>query len=493
MQILIVGPYSRWTPHVETDMELAENHLLAGDEVTLMSCEADMAICDQNPTQSMRTCVRCVGRRNAGLRALSGHVGTVRFRTLLTDEDEAELATVRTDFGSMQELRAYHFGAFDAGFAAQSSLIWIHRDSDLELSEVADQVADFLRASCAMHLAVKRYLATRRPDRVYVFNGRMAPMRAALRACQQAGVECVIHERGCDPQKYALHVNAMPHEIAYTERRIRAAWAAATPSHAEKVQIATDWYERRADGAATGWLSFTQAQQKSRLPDDWDATRRNVAIFTTSEFEFAAISDEWSNPIFPDNTRGLCELMEAVAGRDGVHVYLRMHPNLAGLDNSSTRALRAFRRPGATILEPESKVCSYTLMLAAEKTVVTGSTVGVEAAFRGRPAILAGRCYYRGLGSTYVPESFADLVELVLARDLPPLGIEGALMYGYYLATFGIAFQHFESNGHFDGKFKGQRLKASRFDRVVLGGVLRARALLGGRPWRMRRRPVTAG
>ena len=72
MKILIVGPYSLWTPHVETDMELAEDHLLAGDEVSLISCEADMELCDLDGAHKVRSCVRCVGRRNAGVRALSG-------------------------------------------------------------------------------------------------------------------------------------------------------------------------------------------------------------------------------------------------------------------------------------------------------------------------------------------------------------------------------------------------------------------------------------
>lgn len=477
MKILIVGPYSLWTPHLETDMELAEEHLVAGDAVTILTCEADLELCDLDGAHRIRSCVRCVGRRNAGLRALSGRVPAVRFASLLTAEDHARLAGVPAAFTSKDDLRAYRFGAFDAGFAALSSVIWLHRDSDLDLATVGDEVARLLRSACAMHLAVGRYLDRNPTDRVYVFNGRMAPMRAALRASQERGVECVIHERGCDPHHYSLHVNALPHQIAYTEGLIRAAWAAPSPPREEKVRVATEWYDRRAKGAATSWISFTEAQHRNQLPADWDPSRRNVTLFTTSEYEFASISDEWNNPIFADNTRGIVELIETVAGRDGVHVYLRMHPNLSGLDNLSVRTLRALRRPGLTVLEPESKVCSYTLMAASEKVVVTGSSVGIEAAFRGKPAILAGRCYYRGLGSTHVPETFAELVSMTLARDLPEMPIEGALMYGYYMATFGRRFRYFEPKGLFDGTFKGARLKASRGERALLPGILRARAL----------------
>ncbi|MEZ6015083.1 MAG: hypothetical protein R3F49_08220 [Planctomycetota bacterium] len=482
MQVLIVGLYSRWTPHLETDLELAENHLRAGDTVTQLSCERDLEACDIDPTHSVRACVRCIGRRNAGLRALSGPLSVRRFPSLLTADDRLALAQVKTRFESMAALRAYRFGSFDVGFAVQSSIIWARRDSDLELAAVADDVARFMRSACAMYLAVKRYLSEQPTDRVYVFNGRMAPMRAALRACQELGVECVIHERGCDPEHYSLHVNALPHDIANTERMIRAAWDAPAPDRNEKVRIATAWYDQRSNGGATSWISFTESQERSSLPQDWDPTRRNLTVFTTSEFEFAAISDEWSNPVFADNTAGLCDFVRAVAGREGVHVYLRMHPNLKGLDNASTRALRALSVAGATVLAPESKVCSYALMGASEKVVVTGSSVGIEAAFRGVPALLAGKCYYRDLGAVHLPATFDELVEMALARDLPVLDREGALMYGYYMATFGHRFRHFAPRGLFDGEFKGERIKASRAAKALWPAVLRARALVAPRP-----------
>ena len=48
MRVVVFGPYGLWNPHFETDMELAERHLLAGDEVVWFGCDADLETCEPN-------------------------------------------------------------------------------------------------------------------------------------------------------------------------------------------------------------------------------------------------------------------------------------------------------------------------------------------------------------------------------------------------------------------------------------------------------------
>jgi hypothetical protein len=72
-----------------------------------------------------------------------------------------------------------------------------------------------------------------------------------------------------------------------------------------------------------------------------------------------------------------------------------------------------------------------------------------------------------------------ELLALIREPNLAPKDIEGALMYGYYMATFGHRFRRFVPDGVFGGAFKGQVIKGNRFERVVLRGVLGARALSG--------------
>ncbi len=486
MRVFLFAPYALYSPHFETDLEIAENHLLNGDQVTLLTCDRDLEICDPNLKRTGPRCLKCIERSKAGLRRLTGEVEIRRIPELLTAADERRVAELPTHFEDAQALKSLVVDGFDAGFAALSSLIWLHRDADLDVRVHVDDVGRFLRSSCRAYYAVRNYLRDHATDRAYVFNGRMAPMRAAFRACQQEGVECFVHERGCDLQHYALIRNAMPHEIANTEKLIHEAWNSEDPPRDEKVRIAEEWFRQRSAGVVANWYSFTDQQVRGRLPADWRNDRRNIALFSTSEYEFASISDEWNNPIFDGPTDGMLRIVEACAPHaKELHLYLRLHPGLADRDNASVRRLSELRAPQVTVLPPESEVCSYALLDACEKVVVTGSTLGIEAAFRGKPSILAGRCFFRNLGSTYLPRDFEELMQLILDPELPPKEIAGALKYAYYLATFGTEFRHFRPSGILSGTFKGRPIRPAPLGRLHIGGARVVRFLsqaLGQRP-----------
>ena len=472
MRVFLFAPYALYSPHFETDLEIAENHLEHGDRVTLLTCNRDLEICDPNVERTGPRCLKCMERSKAGIRRLSGTVEIRGIPELLTAEDHRRVAEIPTRFEDARSLRALTVDGFDVGFAALSSLIWRRQDPDLDLQAHSADVARFLRSSLRAYYAVRNYLRDNPTDRAYVFNGRMAPMRAAFRACQREGVDCFVHERGCDLQHYALFRNAMPHEIANTERLIREAWVSEDVPRAEKIRIAENWFEQRSRGVVNNWHSFTAKQVRGRLPEDWRDDRRNIAVYATSEYEFAAISDEWNNPIFDSPTEGLRRIVDACAAHaDDVHVYLRLHPAIAAEENPSVERLLALRGPHVTVLPPDSNVCSYALLDACEKVVVTSSTLGIEAAFRGKPSILAGRCFYRNLGSTYLPADFEELMALILDPHLAPRQIEGALMYGYYQATFGTEFRHFRPTGVCRGEFKGRPVKPSPLGRLRVGSA----------------------
>ncbi len=494
--MLIVAPYALWTPHLETDLEIAERHLEAGDRVSMLVCERDLPTCDTNKYHKRDQCFACVGRRRDGLARLSGPVAVHRLRDVLEPSDRERIDGLPTRFESAAALRGFEFDGADLALAALSSLISALRDADVSVDRDAKRrrlVAGLLRGAVQSFLATRRAVASTGADRVYLFNGRVAPMRGALRACQQLGVSCTVHERGCDLDHYALYENTLPHDIAYNDARIRRAWADPARPRAEKVALADAWYARRAEGVISNWFSYSGRQEAGTLPADWDPARHNVALYVSSEEECAAIGKEWSGPLFDDQADAVRDLCHALAGRRrDLHLTLRLHPNQIGLDNRSTRVLRGLASDFVTVLPPESAVNSYALLRAADKVVSFGSTVGIEAAYWGKPSVLLGSCFYRDLGSTYLPTDVHEAFDSV-AADLPPRDREGALMYGYDQATFGVPFRHFRPDGVLGGEFKGARLRppplyaaaarATRGARVLrraAGGLVRSSR--GARP-----------
>ena len=183
----------------------------------------------------------------------------------------------------------------------------------------------------------------------------------------------------------------------------------------------------------------------------------NIAIFNSSIYEFAYFK-EWSEPIFG---REIVALEAIATAFPKIHFHVRIHPNLAGKENSQIRALKKFEKqgwPNLHFIWSEEKIDSYALVLACEKTIVFGSTVGVEACYLGKPSILIGRAFYEDVGCCYHPKSREELFEYI-EKKLQPKDRTAALKYGNWEKTRGELFEHYKPKDLFSGEFMGQEIK----------------------------------
>lgn len=462
MNVVVFSPYARWTPHLETDLEIIQRHVDQGDRVTLLGCDSEMPTCDANPQHAKKLCRQCTGRRLAGLALLSSRISVEPFHRL-TDQDRRAWGALPARFANVEELKACHVGSFDIGYAVLSSVVSQLRDPDVDLGKHTDLVERTLRNAFVVYRSIANFLDAHPVDRFYVFNGRFAPLRAALRACQERGVTCFTHDRGFDLRHYALFRDTFLHDRAYREQQIREAWERAG---ADREATAARWFQARSEGDGGSWFSYVQHQRAASLPRDWDPRKRNVVVFLSSEDEFVAVGDCWRNPLYRDQTHAIRAIVQSLRGNSrDVHLYLRVHPNLAGVDNRQTRELAEVAAPFVTVIGADDPISSYALLRAAEKVVTFGSTLGIEAVYWGVPSVLAGTSYYRNLGATYNPGSHAEMIEMI-GRPLPPKPVTPALIYGHYFATFGTPFRYFSPDGIFSGTFKGRRIKRTMWARA---------------------------
>lgn len=450
MHVALFCPFVHWPTHFGTDLELAQRHLEAGDRVTVLVCDGELPSCDVNLSHEREWCASCIERRTAGLRLLSGEIAV---EPLLRHLPPGTLDLPIPAFADHDALRAFRPDDFDAGSAALSSLIFHTRDADCDLEAHRELLARLLQAAHAVHIATAAYLGRHHVDRVYVYNTRFASTRGVMRACARLGVDCLVHERGCDLHHFELYPNVFPHDRTLANRDIHELWDQAPD--AERRDIAARWYRDKAVGIETYARSFVTGQRQSLLPADWDPARRNIVIFTSSEDEFAAIGEEWVNPLYRNELAGVQQIVASPAARaDKLRIYVRVHPNLRGVTNRQTRGLLALDESHVTVVPADSPVSTYALLQHAWKVVTFGSTVGIEAAFWGVPSILAGISFYRDLGATYNPATHEELVEMMVG-ELSPGDQTGALMYGYFSARFGEPFRYYRATSYDGGEFKG--------------------------------------
>ena len=454
MRVLVFTAQTNWRPHYETDLELIQRHLDEGDEIVHLHCDADLLACDDNPNHDMAKCRNCIEIRKTGISLLSRRIPSISFLNL-SQTNKQELASVQKTFATIAELKNFSIEELDIGMAVLSSVISLTRNPEPDVTALSHLIARFMVAALAVYRSLQNYLDQNAVDRVYVFNGRYAPVRAVLRACQSRGVPCYVHERGHDIQHYAVEKNTTSHDLRHMQQQIRDQWERAV-SDPRRNEIAEQFYIERSRGVIQSWYSFVERQKKDLLPPSWNSRRRNIAIFNSSEDEFAATDAQWDNPFYTNQLEGLQRIVRSLeADHDELHCYLRMHPNLNGVDNKHTRELYNLRRDFFEIIPPDDPVSTYALIKHADKVLTFGSTVGIEAVFWGTPSILGGRSYYQNLGGTYNPGSHEELISMLTA-DLSPKDRTVALMYGYYFQTFGTPFKYFRATGVVSGEFKGE-------------------------------------
>ncbi len=451
MKIAIVAPLATVAPHFETELELAQRHLDAGDRVEMLACTGALPCCDFNVNRAPLQCGSCVGRRKAGLQLLDRRIAMIPLASTAASE-----AIPPEVFASIDALKEFRYEQFDLGYAALSSLVSICRDPQPDLQVHRALLERLLRAALATYRQTQSYCRTRRPDRVYVFNGRFAGTRAVLRACQSLGINCWIHERGCDLNHFQVFENRLPHDIEYMQQRMRAAWQAAE-ANPNREAIASSWFTDREQRIERNWHSFVKDQTHGRLPNGWNPANRNITVFTSSEDEFVSIGDSWRNLLYADQASALRRIIADLPKLDDrVRLFVRVHPNLKDVTNDNVRALQQLSGPRVTVISPHDTIDSYELLRRSDTVVTFGSSTGIEAVYWGRPSVLLGACFYRGLKGVFQPGSHEQAITMLNTALEPASDKSGALMYGYWFQTHGEQFKYFEATGLFEGRFRGK-------------------------------------
>jgi hypothetical protein len=445
MNILFCTPINIYSNLLETELELMQRHLDAGDHVHLLLCTGELPVCEINPTHSKLQCLYCSQKHLRSLRLLKGKVIVHHLKDYWLGTGISHL---QTNFENIEALKKYRWDEhFDIGYGMGSYLISELRDPHLDIQPHQHTIKQFMEMSLRLYFAVQRFLDANPTQRLYVWNGRQPSMRPVIRAAKSRKVDFYTFNNAHTEKHVATFLNALLHDLGYMSNSIINYWNSSTEIETEKIKKAVAFYEKRTlntheadEDNLYSKNRFAAGMQAGQLPENWDASKINIAIFNSSEDEMASISDEWINPLYTGQFEGISRLIESTDNHPAFeqhHFYLRMHPNLADVDNEDVRRIKNLKGKRFTLLLPESPVSTYTLINESATVISYGSSAGIEAVYRDKPSILLGKCFYRAFeNTTYQPETHEALVEL-LQQKLTPKSRTGAYMYGYFWSTYG--------------------------------------------------------
>ena len=453
MKILVISLYSFATPHFQTELELIEGHLEKSDEVYVLHCDSELKTCSYNPTKKLGNCYHCKVTFKKGFDILDKK-NQIKFIPFLKEKQHN--IDIKYDFEDIDELKKYKINGIDFGMAAASSITSQLRDHRFSTKKYRERVKVTLETSVNVYYTLEKYISELKPDIAYLFNGRPAELRAALRACQAKGVKIYTHERGATMYKYDLFEETTPHDFEYVQNEIERYWVNGS---SDKTAISEDWYLKRRQGIEIDWISFIKDQKQDHLPNNFSKDKKNIGIFISSEDEFAAIEEiDMTSELYIEQTDAVKDIAEYFKDDNSIHFYLRVHPNLKAVDNSQVRDIKSLENmnfPNLTVIHAESVIDTYALIDNCDKIITFGSTTGLEAVIANKPSILVGNKwgnYYNKLDVVYMPASREEFFSLI-KNKLEPKNRLGAHKYGYWAATHGFDHKNYQATSFTTGSY----------------------------------------
>ncbi|KAA6232072.1 hypothetical protein FP507_02365 [Chlorobium phaeovibrioides] len=491
--VLIHTATGLW-PMLEYELDIVQRELDCGNRVIFMYCRGSVGVCPANPPRSgqarkQRYCLECQSRVKSGLKWLEpgdGRLEAVEYDQYThTEEDSIQLLMDKLDRSDRSVAtikRMVNFEGVDVFEASYSTLMTHIRDSELNLEYHWNSLKQLLRVGISSYYSASSHIAYYAPDRVYIYNGRISRYRPLMRLVQRQEKELFVYEYpGRDYLHYSLTRGTYPHDIGNTSKQLQELFLKTVPDPVIVKNEAETWFLNRSQRKLDGPQKLFLDSKLVHMKDDhslpvWDKSVFNLVFFVSSQDELGGIEENVTDLPF-GQVEAIKRIMEEFPE---IHCYVRIHPNLAGVEKGFVGNLFNLARfQGVTVIAPESPVSSYALVNAADLVLVFASTIGVEAAFQKKPVISVGKSSYGYFKCTATVRTDKDLMRLIHGAvngdfsGFPSEAkrYEGACAFAWAQLHFGEKPEYLERDSYFGGYMvrngEKKEIKASGWIQVI--------------------------
>lgn len=418
-------------PHIGVTIDDILSSKKSGDEIYWAYCHCALSSCFMNLNGYNCICNFCHVMYSNYARKYSKNIHLIPI-----DKNDFEHKHHSWSLDSVPQIKSIVYRDVYVGISVLSLFFSYTRDLDVKKRDefvkyvypLIDEICDFVDFTYELISRVQ-------PDEIISYNGRYFENRLFYDIANALNIRYTALEvvgGHTEPYKKVSFKGGLPHSVKLNTNKIETLWQNSPLSDDKKAEIASSFYTRRRGGELVADVAvYITAQKEGALPPGFDPKQRNIAIFNSSQDEMAALGGEWETGYAFSTQYDAIEYM--LQNTSDIHYYLRIHPNLKGIDHQDHMKLYELSKyKNITIIPPESEVSTYALMEACEKVVTFGSTMGVEATFWGKPSLLMGRALYENLDVCYNVYEKEHLLPLLNNRNLPPKNKIGALKYAYF-------------------------------------------------------------
>ena len=388
---------------LEYELDIVQKELDLGNKVIFLYCRGNQVVCYANNSQlkksfKRRICWECKSRVFKGVSWLSE--SNNNFVALPFEYHEkiscAEgldniLRGCPKNIASLRSL--VDIDGVDIFDAALSTLISETRESEPDLDIYWVRLTNLIELSRDAYFIAKQIFSTFNPDRVYVFNGRIARYRPVMRLAQQQGLELFVYEYPWSNFKnYTLTEGGYPHDMKNISKRLSNNLSSLNVDFSTIEIEAKKWFEGRRNNIRNGIQQVILSKKLSSMnvnhaPDFWDASKFNLVFFVSSQDEFLSIKENVESIPF-----GQEECLRHVAENfPNVNIIVRVHPILDGIDKRFIESIQSLRKfHNIVIINASESISSYWLASYADLILCYGSSMGVESAYIKKPVVVVG-------------------------------------------------------------------------------------------------------
>lgn len=455
--------------HIVHMIDEAEISARFGNQVYFLLCNHNFRYCGCNMHGSPFKCFRCERFARKMLKKCSPGIKVIEMDQRLMEELSEEVDKVTFDYHTVKDIKALSYKGANVGMGCLSAYISHSRNNNpLIDDEFRAYFNKVLKKGCLYAEFQYWMMMEVKPDRVQLFNGRFLETRAAsdlairhhflLRSNEQWRVF---------PHRYIKRqfYNALPQSIEANKKYIYSMWDNDYIPQIEKERIGRRFFESKYEHAFGGDKDYAAKQVATKLPDNWDSSKKNYVIFNSSEDEFTAIGGEYDEKkVFDSQYEGVMHIANLFKDRKDVNVYLRIHPNLTNISYKYHTDLLSIGTNfnNLFVISGDSSVSSYALMREAYRVITFGSTTGIEATYMGKAVIALCPNWFSGINVSYNPTSVEETERLVLVSDLSPKPQLEAIKFGYFIMNLNLpSFSFFDYNIS-DFRFLGRTLRRNK-------------------------------
>lgn len=443
MRVAVYAPISLWEMHQAQIVDIIWRESKNNAQVTLLSCKKGLVFCASNPTNEVLKCHECIHRTKHLLKEIlpSKTKNIWLHRNPTSKETETRIRNVK----SHRELEEFSFEGWPVGKTVLSELVSFTRSIYISDAEVKTLAQENLKYAIGMYLQAKDILNDKF-DRIYIWGGRRSSEDCVAAAARALSIPIVYFEVGSSIGKYLVTPNE-PHSYGGIKNEILSFADKSTSFKRTEISVSAERYfeSLRLGNAHTPHFKNFLAGYKEEVPKEVKhSSKPTLTIFTSSAWEFAFFKDREEAPReFLDIYALYLRMSLDVDIHSRFNVIFRWHPNLinAGkLEIEKVDEIVEISKNQCLHIRPGDRVNSYDLLENSNVVVITGSTIGIESAFLGKPTILLGKAIYSGLGSVYEPSSYFEFKKLLLSQP-KALSVEGAKLWAHWTSNYGIEFE----------------------------------------------------